>query len=101
LRKSSSEGFLIANRNLNTVSSTPTIITSKTGAGTILTFVALVYLYGISAILISIGASAGYIPYMFFAVRLKEYSSNNNFYTLSDYVIHKHGKAAGFEMKSL
>ena len=95
-RKSTSEGFLIAKRNLNTLTTAATILASKTGAGTILTFVALVYLYGISAILISIGASVGYIFFMFFALRLKEYSSGKKFYTLSDYFFQKYGKATGF-----
>jgi Na+/proline symporter len=96
MRKSSSEGFLIADRGLNTLTNAATIIASKTGAGTILTFVALVYLYGISVILLPIGASLGYIFFMFFAVRLKEFSSGKDFYTLSDYFFHKYGKAAGF-----
>jgi sodium/pantothenate symporter len=96
MRKSTSEGFLIANRNLKTVSVTSTILASKTGAGTILTFVALVYLYGISAILVPIGASVGYIFFMFFGVHLKEFSSGKKFYTLSDYFFHKYGNAAGF-----
>lgn len=101
LRKSSSEGFLIANRNLKTISVASTILASKTGAGTILTFVALVYLYGISAILVPIGASAGYILFMIFGVRLKEISSGKNFYTLSDYFFYKYGNAAGFTSAGL
>lgn len=95
-RKESSEEFLIAGRSLNTLSNTSTIVASKTGAGILLTFVALVYLYGISAMWFFAGACSGYIVFIFFAVRLKELSDKYEFYTLSDYFFHKHGQTAGF-----
>lgn len=95
-RKETSEEFLIAGRSLNTLSNASTIVASKTGAGIMLTFVALVYLYGISAMWYFVGASSGYIIFIFFAVKLKEISNEYEFYTLSDYFFHKFGKTTGF-----
>lgn len=95
-RKTTNEGFLIADRKLDVFTNTSTILASKTGAGVLLTFVALVYLYGISAIWVFIGASFGYISFLFFAVKLKRLSSEHKFYTLSDYFFHKYGKTAGY-----
>jgi Na+/proline symporter len=43
-------GFLIADRNLRIFASSTSIVASKVGAGVVMTFVALVYLYGYSAI---------------------------------------------------
>lgn len=95
-RKQSSEGFLLADRNLKTIDNAATIIASKIGAGVMLTFVALYYLYGISAMWIFIGVSAGYIVFIPFAVRLRKVSASNEFYTYSDYFFHKHGKTVGY-----
>jgi Na+/proline symporter len=94
-RKQSSEGFLIADRNLNVLSTAASIVASKTGAGVILTFVALYYLYGISAMSIFVGVSTGYLVFIPFAVRLRQLSSVHKFYTLSDYFFHRHGKTVG------
>ncbi|MCK4828638.1 hypothetical protein KA005_73590, partial [bacterium] len=95
-RKQSSEGFLIADRNLKALDNAATIIASKTGAGVMLTFVALYYLYGISAMWIFIGVSVGYILFIPFAVKLRNMSSSHEFYTYSDYFFHKHGKFVGY-----
>ncbi|MCK6623370.1 MAG: hypothetical protein HUU32_21285 [Calditrichaceae bacterium] len=94
-RKETSEEFLIAGRSLDTLSNASTIVASKTGAGLLVTFVALVYLYGISAMWYFAGVSTGYIIFIFFAVRLKRISDEYEFYTLSDYFYHKYGKTAG------
>lgn len=95
-RKDTSEGFLIAERNLGALANTATILATKTGAGLLVTFVALVYLYGVSAMWFFLGASTGYIIFIFFAVKLREISSSKKFYTLSDYFFDQHGKTVGF-----
>ena len=95
-KRVTSEGFLIADRKLGALSNASTIIASKTGAAVLITFVALVYLYGISAMWMFIGASFGYLLFIFFAVRLRMLSSNHSFYTLSDYFFHRHGSTVGY-----
>ena len=100
-RRQSWEGFLIADRNLKTLANAMSIVASKIGAGVIMTLIALVYLYGYSAIWYFVGASAGYIVFIFFAGSLKEMSSRENFYTLSDYFFFKFGRTVGFVSASI
>ena len=100
-KRQSREGFLIADRNLKTFVNSTSIIASKIGAGTVMTFVALVYLYGYSAIWYFVGASAGYIFFIFFAGYLKKMSHNQKFYTLSDYFFFKFGSTVGFVSSSI
>lgn len=95
-RRQSSEGFLIADRSLTALDTAASIVASKTGAGVMLTFVAFYYLYGISAMWIFAGVSAGYIIFIPFAVRLRDMSSSQKFYTFSDYFFYRHGKAVGY-----
>ena len=94
--KETREDFLIAGRSLGTFANTATIVASKSGTGALVTFVALVYLYGISAMWFFAGASTGYIIFIFFAVNLRKISSDKEFYTLSDYFFDKFGKTTGF-----
>lgn len=94
-RKRSNEGFLIADRSLGPWMDTATIVAAKTGAGVLVTFVALVYLYGISAMWFFAGAATGYLIFIPFAVHLRHLSALQRFYTLSDYFFHRFGVAAG------
>ena len=100
-KRQSREGFLIADRNLKTFVNSTSIIASKIGAGTVMTFVALVYLYGYSAIWYFVGSSAGYIFFILFAGNLKKMSHNRNFYTLADYFFFKFGRTVGFVSSSI
>ena len=100
-KKQSHEGFLIADRNLSTFANSTSIVATKIGAGVIMTFVALVYLYGYSAIWYFVGTSAGYIAFIFFAGHLKRMSHNQNFYTLADYFFFKFGRTVGFISSSI
>jgi len=95
-KKETSEGFLLSDRNLGVLTNTATIVSSKTGAGLVLTFVALVYLYGTSAMWFFIGAAFGYFIFILFATKLRKKSTEEKFYTLSDYFFHKYGKKVGF-----
>ena len=100
-KKQSHEGFLMADRELKTFANATSIVASKIGAGVIMTLVALVYLYGYPAIWYFIGASAGYIIFIFFAGYLKKFSDHKNFYTLSDYFFFKFGNPIGFISSSI
>ena len=100
-KRQSREGFLIADRNLKTFANTTSIVASNTGAGVIMTFVALVYLFGYSAIWYFVGTSAGFIFFILFAGDLKKMSHGKNFYNLSDYFFFKYGNTIGFVSASI
>ncbi len=93
-KKQTEEGFLIANRNLGMWSGIATINATKTG-GLLLSYTALVYLYGVSAFWAFIGVGLGYLLFIPFAKRLREHSSGR-FYTLADYFKKRYG---GFAAK--
>jgi Na+/proline symporter len=100
-KRQSREGFLIADRNLKTFANSMSIVASNTGAGVIMTFVALVYLFGYSAIWYFVGTSAGFIFFIFFAGDLKKMSHGKKFYNLSDYFFFKYGNTVGFVSASI
>jgi len=89
-RKRKEEDFLIADRKLGTWSTMATMNASKSGS-ILMTFVALVYLWGFSAVWYFVGVIAGIILFIPFALRLKRYSQQK-FYTLADYFKEKYGK---------
>ncbi len=100
-KRQSREGFLIADRNLKTFANSASIVASNIGAGAIMTFVALVYLFGYSAIWYFVGTSAGYIFFILFAGDLKKMSHGKKFYNLSDYFFFKYGNTVGFVSASI
>ena len=95
-RKEDTEGYLIANRRLNTFQSVMTICGSFIGAMSLLVYPAFVFTYGISAMWIFIGYLLGFICFTFFAVYLKKYQSSQKFYTMTDYFLHRFGKRTAF-----
>ena len=92
LRKKSSEGYFIAERNLGTFVSTATITASFIGANTLLVYTAFVFMYGISAFWTFIGYMLGFFIFGLFGVYLKKRSDIKKYYTLSDYFHDRHGK---------
>ncbi|MBT3405850.1 sodium:solute symporter family protein [Candidatus Woesearchaeota archaeon] len=94
-RKQSDEDFLIAERKLGAWSTMATVNASKTGS-IIMIFVAMVYLWGFSAIWYFIGMALGVLVFLPFALKLRSHSGER-YYTLSDYFKHNYGKkVAGF-----
>ena len=71
-RKEDTEGYLIANRKLNTFQSVMTLCGSFIGAMSLLVYPAFVFTYGISAMWIFIGYLLGFIFFSFFALYQKE-----------------------------
>ncbi len=94
--KVSSKTFLIADRNVGFFSSSMTISASKIGAGLILTYSALVFRYGFSALWLFVGYVFGYVIFYFFAARLNIESKKYGYYTLSDYFLNKYGKSSAY-----
>ncbi|RLE38432.1 hypothetical protein DRJ17_03910 [Candidatus Woesearchaeota archaeon] len=95
-KKESKEEYLIADRKLGVLSSVSTIVASKVGGGLLVTCMALVYLYGISAIWLFFGFAFGYIIFYFFAIELKKLADKERYYTLSDYFFNRFSKSTGF-----
>ncbi|EKD66518.1 MAG: hypothetical protein ACD_49C00038G0052 [uncultured bacterium (gcode 4)] len=95
-KKETKEEFLIAGRKLNFFTTAVTLFVNKVGAGILLTYSALVYLYGAGAIWFFIGAIFGYFVFYFFAKKIKKMADEKNFYTLADFFFDQKGKLAGF-----
>ncbi len=94
-RKSGSEDFLLAKRDLGVFSNLATITATKITASVIITYIALVYIFGISAIWVYIGTLLGYTLFFFFAIRLKREADRYDYYTVSDYFRRRYGNAVG------
>lgn len=95
-RKQEREDYLIANRKLNSIQATSTIFSSRIGAAILLTYTALVYLYGLGALWYFIGAVFGLFVFYFFGKKIKKLADEQNFYTLPDYFFFLKGKFAGY-----
>lgn len=89
-RKQTEENYLIGERKLGALSTMATLNASKTGS-IVMVIVALVYIWGIAALWYFIGAVAGILIFLFFALKLKE-NSKQRFYTLADYFKYNYGK---------
>ncbi|MDP3881380.1 MAG: sodium:solute symporter family protein [Nanoarchaeota archaeon] len=93
-RNQKDEDYLIADRKLGTWQTMMTTNASKTGS-ILMTFVALVYLWGFSAIWYFIGVVAGALLFIPFAMKVKERVTDKH-YTLPHYFKFAYGKKAGF-----
>ena len=78
-RKQEKEDYLIANRKLNSIQATSTIFSSRIGAAILLTYTALVYLYGLGALWYFIGAVFGLFVFYFFGVKIKKLADEQKF----------------------
>lgn len=95
-RKETKEEYLIAGRKLKFLQATTTIFSSKIGAGILLTYTALVYLYGLGALWYFIGAIFGYFIFYFFAKKIKRLSDEKQYYTLPDFFFDQKGRLTGY-----
>ena len=95
-RKETKEDYLIGGRKLKTLSSAFTITASKVGGGLLLTYTALVYVYGLAALWFFMGIVFGYVIFYFFAKKLKKLSDQKKYYTLPDFFFDQYGKLAGY-----
>jgi Na+/proline symporter len=95
-RKQDSEEFLISGRKLRSLQATTTIFSSRIGAAILLTYTALVYLYGLGALWYFIGSVFGLFLFYFFGVKVKKMADKESFYTLPDFFFFLKGKTAGY-----
>lgn len=92
----SKEDFLIGGRNLKSLQATATIFSSRIGAAILLTYTALVYIYGIGAYWYFIGSVFGLFVFYFFAKKVKKIADEQKFYTLPDFFFFFKGRFAGY-----
>ena len=95
-RKQEREDYLIANRKLNSIQATSTIFSSRIGAAILLTYTALVYLYGLGALWYFIGAVFGLFVFYFFGKKIKKLADEQKFYTMPDFFFFLKGRFAGY-----
>ncbi len=95
-RKQSKEEFLISGRKLKSLQATTTIFSSRIGAAILLTYTALVYLYGMGALWYFIGSVFGLFVFYFFGLKMKKLADKEKFYTMPDFFFFLKGKFAGY-----
>ncbi len=94
-RKQDKEEFLISGRNLTSLQATTTIFSSRIGAAILLTYTALVYLYGLGALWYFIGSVFGLFVFYFFGLKVKKLADKQKFYTMPDFFFFLKGRFAG------
>lgn len=95
-RKQEKEDFLISGRKLTSIQATTTIFSSRIGAAILLTYTALVFLYGMGALWYFVGSVFGLFVFYFFGLRVKKLADKEKFYTMPDFFFHLKGKTAGY-----
>jgi len=95
-RKQDKEEFLISGRKLKSLQATTTIFSSRIGAAILLTYTALVYVYGMGALWYFIGSVIGLFVFYFFGLKVKKMADEQKFYTLPDFFFFLKGKTAGY-----
>ncbi|MFC2114943.1 sodium:solute symporter [Bacteroidota bacterium] len=90
------EEFLISGRQLKSLQATSSIFSSRIGAAILLTYTALVYLYGFGAYWYFIGSVFGLFVFYFFGKKVKKLGAEQNFYTLPDFFFFLKGPFAGY-----
>jgi Na+/proline symporter len=90
------EEFLISGRQLKSLQATSTIFSSRIGAAILLTYTALVYLYGLGAYWYFIGSVFGLFVFYFFGAKVKKIADKEKFYTMPDFFFFLKGRFAGY-----
>jgi SSS family solute:Na+ symporter/sodium/proline symporter len=95
-RRQEKEEFLISGRKLKSLQATTSIFSSRIGAAILLTYTALVYLYGLGAYWYFIGSVFGLFVFYFFGKKVKKVGDEQKFYTLPDFFFFFKGPFAGY-----
>jgi len=95
-RKQEKEDFLISGRKLTSLQATTTIFSSRIGAAILLTYTALVFMYGMGALWYFVGSVFGLFVFYFFGLKVKKLADKEQFYTMPDFFFFLKGKTAGY-----
>jgi len=94
-RKESKEDFIIGSKKIGVWHNIATLTATKITASIIITYVALVYVFGIGAIWLYIGVAFGYLLFLLFAIKLKKEGDAHNYYSMADYFYNRYGHFTG------
>ncbi len=100
-RKQKDDDYMIAGRKMTLFGFMSSVVASYIGGAAIVAYTAYVYQFGISAIAVFVGTSAGFMVFIPYALKLRKYSSKKEFHTLADWFYFKFGKKAGFLSASI
>ncbi len=89
------DDYLIAGRKIGLFGFVSTVVASYIGGAAIVAYSAYVYKFGISAIAVFVGTSAGFLLFIPYALKLRKFSTKQKFLTLSDWFYFKYGKKTG------
>jgi Na+/proline symporter len=94
-KKETAKEFIIADKKLGVWANITTLAATKVTASIMITYLALVYVFGISAMWLYIGATIGLVLYLLFAIKLKKEGDKHNYYSIADYFYHRYGESTG------
>jgi len=94
-RRKTHSDFMIAGRKIGIIGFVTSVVASYIGGAALVAYTAYVYRFGISAIAVFIGTAIGFLVFIPYAMKLRKFSGEKEFYTLSDWFYFKFGKKVG------
>jgi Na+/proline symporter len=94
-RRKTDSDFMIAGRKIGIIGFVTSVVASYIGGAALVAYTAYVYRFGISAIAVFAGTAIGFIIFIPYAMKLRKYSGEKQFYTLSDWFSFRIGKSVG------
>ena len=94
-RRKTHSDFMIAGRKIGIIGFVTSVVASYIGGAALVAYTAYVYRFGISAIAVFVGTAIGFIVFIPYALKLRKFSGEREFYTLSDWFNFKMGKTVG------
>ncbi len=94
-RRKTDADFMIAGRKIGIIGFVTSVVASYIGGAALVAYTAYVYRFGISAIAVFLGTAIGFIVFIPYALKLRKFSGEREFYTLSDWLNFKMGKTVG------
>jgi Na+/proline symporter len=94
-RRKSDTDFMIAGRRIGIIGFVTSVVASYIGGAALVAYSAYVYRFGISAFAVFIGTAIGFLVFIPYALKLRKFSGEKQFYTLSDWFYFKFNKPTG------
>jgi len=91
-RRKSDTDFMIAGRRIGIIGFVTSVVASYIGGAALVAYSAYVYRFGISAFAVFIGTAIGFLVFIPYALKLRKFSGEKQFYTLSDWFYFKFNK---------
>lgn len=94
-KRESDSDFMIAGRKIGIIGFVTSVVASYIGGAALVAYTAYVYRFGISAFAVFIGTAIGFLVFIPYGLKLRKFSGEKQFYTLSDWFYFKFNKAVG------